>query len=261
MCIRDRTPAEDPTGDFSPTRMEFIEFQNIGTEPIDLVGMRFNRGVRFEFEEGQALGPGEYGVLIRDREAFAARYGSEGITILGEFTGSFSDRSETVELLGEFDVAIHDFSYRDTWYPQTDGEGYSLVIADTSIPLEDWGEEASWRASSRRLGSPGAEDPDVVEPEGGPQVPGDINQDGILNLSDAGSVLSYLFQGTPAELPCGDGSLEDEGNRSLLDSDGGGTIHMSDAIYVLNFLYQGGAPPVLGTECVAIPGCEGACAP
>ena len=92
-------------------------------------------------------------------------------------------------------------------------------------------------------------------------MPGDSNQDGQLNLSDAVSVLTYLFQGTPAALPCGDGSAADEGNRVLLDSDGGGAIHMADAIYVLNFLYQGGPPPVLGTECVPIPGCEDVCAP
>jgi hypothetical protein len=92
-------------------------------------------------------------------------------------------------------------------------------------------------------------------------MPGDVNQDGVLNLSDAVSVLTYLFQGTPAELPCGDGSAADEGNRALLDSDGGGTIHMADAIYVLNFLYQGGAPPALGIECVPIAGCEDACTP
>jgi len=92
-------------------------------------------------------------------------------------------------------------------------------------------------------------------------MPGAVNQDGVLNLSDAVSVLTYLFQGTPAELPCGDGSAADEGNRALLDSDGGGTIHMADAIYVLNFLYQGGAPLALGIECVPIAGCEDACTP
>ena len=241
--------------------MEFIEFQNVGTEPLDLAGMKFGRGVRFEFEEGQVLGAGEYGVLVGDLEAFTARYGAEGITVLGDFSGSLSDRTETIEFLGELEVPIHDFAYRDSWHPQTDGEGYSLVIRDTGIPLGDWGEEASWRASSRRLGTPGAVDDGEVEPAGGLQMPGDVNQDGVLNLSDAVSVLTYLFQGTPAELPCGDGSAADAGNRALLDSDGGGTIHMADAIYVLNFLYQGGAPPALGTECVPIAGCEDACAP
>ena len=257
----DPTLAEDPEDNFSATNMEFIEFQNVGTEPLDLAGMKFGRGVRFEFEEGQVLGAGEYGVLVGDLEAFTARYGAEGITVLGDFSGSLSDRTETIEFLGELEVPIHDFAYRDSWHPQTDGEGYSLVIRDTGIPLGDWGEEASWRASSRRLGTPGAVDDGEVEPAGGLQMPGDVNQDGVLNLSDAVSVLTYLFQGTPAELPCGDGSAADAGNRALLDSDGGGTIHMADAIYVLNFLYQGGAPPALGTECVPIAGCEDACAP
>ena len=36
---------------------------------------------------------------------------------------------------------------------------------------------------------------------------------------------------------------------------------MADAIYLLNYLYQGGAPPVLGTGCVRIRGCEDACGP
>jgi hypothetical protein len=93
------------------------------------------------------------------------------------------------------------------------------------------------------------------------QTPGDLNQDGNLNLSDAVAVLTYLFQGNPAELPCGDGTLQGEGNTVLLDSDGGGAVVMADAIYVLSYLYQGGPPPVLGAGCVRITGCEDACVP
>ena len=42
---------------------------------------------------------------------------------------------------------------------------------------------------------------------------------------------------------------------SRYDSDGEGAIDLGDAIRVFNFLFQGAAPPVLGTECVPIPGC------
>ena len=265
----DLTEEENPAGLFRVNDLEFIELQNIGTESIDLAGMKFNRGVRYTFAEGQALAPGEYGVVVGDPEAFAARYGSEGITVLGEFIGSLSDRSETIELLGDFEVPIHSFRYEDTWHlaegaagpALADGEGHSLVIRDTAAPLQSWADEASWQPSSRALGTPGGPDGGVIEPPGGLQTPGDLNQDGNLNLSDAVAVLTYLFQGNPAVLPCGDGTLQGEGNTVLLDSDGSGSVVMADAIYVLSYLYQGGPPPVLGAGCVRISGCEDACVP
>ncbi len=90
---------------------------------------------------------------------------------------------------------------------------------------------------------------------GGQQLPGDCNQDGALDISDAICLLGHLFLGAPAILPCGDGSILDLVNVSLLDVNGDGMIDLSDPVRMLGFLFGGSGPPVLGTECVTIAGC------
>jgi len=70
------------------------------------------------------------------------------------------------------------------------------------------------------------------EPRAATFVRGDANGDGRLDLSDAVSVLSFLFLGGP-----GSSCLD------ALDADDRGSIEITDAIYVLGFLFLGGAPP------------------
>ena len=72
--------------------------------------------------------------------------------------------------------------------------------------------------------------------------------------------MSRLFQGNPRKLPCGDGTIENSGNTSLLDSNGDGNVNLSDAVGIFGFLFGGAAPPVLRTECVPISGCPDTCA-
>jgi hypothetical protein len=61
---------------------------------------------------------------------------------------------------------------------------------------------------------------------GGGQIPGDMNQDGKLDISDAPALLGHLFLGTFPLLPCegGDRTAVDPGpgNLALLDSNGDG---------------------------------------
>lgn len=101
----------------------------------------------------------------------------------------------------------------------------------------------------------------VPPPPGGLQRPGDCNQDGNLDISDGICLLGFLFLGSPAELPCEGGAPADEGNRVLLDGNDDGVVDLSDAIAVFGYLFLGTAPPVLGTDCVRIPGCPDACVP
>ena len=101
----------------------------------------------------------------------------------------------------------------------------------------------------------------VCPSDGGLQRPGDCNQDGVLNISDASCLFGFLFLGTPGALPCGDGSAGDPGNQALVDVNGDANINLSDGIFLLNFLFSGGAPPSLGVDCVSMPGCPAACTP
>jgi hypothetical protein len=63
-------------------------------------------------------------------------------------------------------------------------------------------------------------------------VRGDTNRDGKLDLSDAISVLSYLFVGG-SEPAC----------RDAGDVNDSGRLELSDAVYLLNHLFLGAAPP------------------
>ncbi len=93
------------------------------------------------------------------------------------------------------------------------------------------------------------------------QVPGDCNQDGRLDISDASCVFGVLFLGTPEAFPCGDGLPGDAGNLGLLDWQPDGNVDLSDGVAILNFLFSGGPPhtrAVGGNEitgCIIVPGC------
>ncbi|MBI4603635.1 MAG: hypothetical protein HY721_16910 [Planctomycetes bacterium] len=92
------------------------------------------------------------------------------------------------------------------------------------------------------------------------QAPSDLNQDAALDISDGVALLLFLFGGR-SSLPCSDGTIADPGNLALLDSNGDADVDLSDAIRVFGFLFLGAPPPVLGTECLEIPGCPDACGP
>ena len=123
-----------------------------------------------------------------------------------------------------------------------------------------WREAAAWMPSSVVLGTPGLDDKGNP-PSGGWQIPGDANQDTLTDLSDAVTVLRFLFLGGDLTLPCGDGTLGDEGNRQLLDSNADGAVDIGDAVSLLGFLFLHGSPPALGVNCIRIEDCPTACAP
>lgn len=99
---------------------------------------------------------------------------------------------------------------------------------------------------------------------GGPwQRAGDFNQDGNFDVSDPVSLLNHLFLGGPPP-QCGDGTLTDPANLTLLDCNGDGRIDLSDAVCKLQFLFLGGPPPVACVdprceECIVITGCPDVC--
>jgi len=96
-------------------------------------------------------------------------------------------------------------------------------------------------------------------------VPGDCNQDGVLDISDAVCALGVLFTGVPfAFFPCGDGTATDPGNISLMDwqQPPDGFVDLSDVVAMLHFLFLGtdahslAVPGSEVSECVPIMGCR-----
>ena len=76
--------------------------------------------------------------------------------------------------------------------------------------------------------------------EGNPQVLGDCNQDGRLDLSDSVCLLGFLFLGNAERLPCGAGRVADRGNLDLLDWDRSRSLNVADPIAALQHIFLGG---------------------
>lgn len=153
-------PAQASTGTNDNDQFEFIELKNVGPGALNLLGVHFTNGVSFTFASSNAitsLGPGQYLVLVANRAAFASRY--PGVTnIAGQYTGKLNNAGDHLALAGALGEPILDFRYDNSWYPSTDGAGFSLVLRDEQAPSAAWTNAASWRPSARLGGSPGGPD-------------------------------------------------------------------------------------------------------
>ncbi|MBN2181917.1 MAG: lamin tail domain-containing protein [Sedimentisphaerales bacterium] len=90
---------------------EFIELTNIGSETINLNLVKFTKGINFTFPNIE-LAPGEYTVVVQDKEAFETKYGS-GINIAGQYSGKLDNAGERIRLADAAGQTILDFSYKD----------------------------------------------------------------------------------------------------------------------------------------------------
>ena len=124
-------PANDPG------EAEFLELQNVGPHSVDLTGIRFTRGVRWEAAESTVLPPGAI-MLVRD-------FGSSRL----------SNGGETLRLEDRAGGVIQELRYEDEppWPEGADGAGYSMVFRGGD-PVDPF----SWRESMAPGGSPGADE-------------------------------------------------------------------------------------------------------
>ncbi|MFT5404138.1 MAG: hypothetical protein ACI9DF_002981, partial [Verrucomicrobiales bacterium] len=134
---------------------EFIEMHNLGERQLDLTGVSFTDGIDFVFADGTTLAASAYAVVVRNRAAFEARYGTD-IAIIGEYgPASLSNNGERVELR-DGPHRILAFDYRDDWASESDGDGSSLVITSPAGARAAWDKARSWGVSGDIGGSPGA---------------------------------------------------------------------------------------------------------
>jgi hypothetical protein len=139
---------------------EFLEFLNIGRTALDLSGIRFEAGITFAFPDNTVLKAGKRLLLIRNRAAFEARYG----TLVGiqsfEYTGRFNNDGEQLLITGDGQKPIHDFTYNDQlpWPTEADGNGLSLILSNPAAGPPH-SEPASWTTSRHLGGSPGKAEP------------------------------------------------------------------------------------------------------
>jgi hypothetical protein len=146
-------------GSFDSDEYEFIELKNIGSSALKLDGAKLTDGVSYTFPGGDnlLLAPGAYIVIVKNRPAFASRYGDAVPLAPGVYTGRLDNGGETIKLEDRTNSTILEFRYDDKWFGQADGQGHSLVVKDPANPdLDSWARANAWRPSSEPGGSPGS---------------------------------------------------------------------------------------------------------
>lgn len=142
---------------------EYIELTNIGPSSLTLTGCVFQQGIDFTFPT-MTLASGARVIVAKNPAAFAARYPSAGVTVLGPYEGDLDNGGERIELTDSVGENILDFTYKDGWYPSTDGSGHSLVLRDPSTtPFDSYGDPVFWAISGSNNGSPGIADPSFAQ--------------------------------------------------------------------------------------------------
>jgi len=144
---------------------EYLELRNIsGSVTLNLNGVRIINGVEFNFAGSAitSLLPGARALVVRNAAAFATRYGG-GLPVAGQFTNTLDNAGERIQLVDNFNEEILDFSYNNSWYPITDGFGFSLVTANESAEPDLWDSRTNWRPSGVPGGGPGVVDPPTPE--------------------------------------------------------------------------------------------------
>ncbi|MCP5522229.1 MAG: lamin tail domain-containing protein [Verrucomicrobiales bacterium] len=141
-------------GAFDREEFEYVELLNIGETDVNLQGFRLGGGIDCRITDGFVLQPGARALIVANVAAFEARYGSD-LPVAGVFTGRLDNAGDPLTLSGPLGEPILDFRYNDTWFPITDGSGFSLAVVNPEAPLTDWSSPVQWQVDGSPLGSPG----------------------------------------------------------------------------------------------------------
>ncbi|MSU36276.1 MAG: hypothetical protein EXS36_14505 [Pedosphaera sp.] len=155
------SPAEIAGGVVDLDSFEYLELRNIARQAIDLNGVKFTRGVEFDFTFAppwaRLLKPGESVVLAADKRALLLRYPHLSNTkIIGRFSGHIDNSGETLALEAANGELISQFRYENSvpWPPAGDGAGRSLVLKNPPThPNPD--DPTHWIQSAKTGGTPG----------------------------------------------------------------------------------------------------------
>lgn len=135
---------------------EFIELLNTSSQHIDLSGVYFNEGISFFFADNTILEPNHRLVLVRNLEAFTARYGNltQG-KIAGEFGGRLSNDGEQLIVSKSGAIELINLTYNDQapWPIEADGNGNSMIFTGNVQA-----QATSWSAHAAIGGAPGMPD-------------------------------------------------------------------------------------------------------
>jgi hypothetical protein len=150
--------AQEEGAGFSENDFEYLEISNVSDQTVSLGGVEVYGGVHFLFDS-IAIAPQQSVIIAHNREAFEWRYGTVPF-VVGQFDGPIGNGGERIRLRTADGTQLVDLEFDDQWYPETDGDGYSLTLVDPTANPDDWNDPANWRASLSSGGSPGTLDTD-----------------------------------------------------------------------------------------------------
>jgi predicted extracellular nuclease len=155
---------------YSGTDGEFIEFTNIGANPVDMSGWSFDDDSQVpgtvDLSAFGMVDPGESFILTEAMaEDFATAWGLTGVDIIGELTANLG-RNDQINLYDSGDVLVDQLSYGDEDYPGTPrtqnascnipAADYGYTVAQTDWVLATVGDSfGSWTSAGGDIASPG----------------------------------------------------------------------------------------------------------
>lgn len=136
---------------YAESSEEWIEFYNRSGGTVDLSGWKLDDAVSYTFPSGTEIQADSYLVVARDYEKFVAKF--PGVPVVGDFSGSLSNRGERLLLLDPFGNPADEVAYVDDrpWPSAADGGGSSLELRHPEV---DNGNPASWAASDNSATAP-----------------------------------------------------------------------------------------------------------
>ncbi|MBN2512932.1 MAG: lamin tail domain-containing protein, partial [Sedimentisphaerales bacterium] len=140
--------------------LEYIELKNVGFASLNLNLVRFTKGLAHLFGD-VAVDAGGLALVVRNKAIFESHYTEipAGVPVIQWQEGSLDNAGEILELQDALGRTILSFTYKDSWYPLTDGDGFSLTIIDpVNADLTLWDQKAGWRPSVFAGGSPGLDE-------------------------------------------------------------------------------------------------------
>ena len=168
------------TGATRANNFEYIEFLNIGPNPIDLTDLRISDAIQMDFSTiplaARILMPGARGIIVENRDGFLIRYPSAAPLVLAEWTsGNLRNEGETLTLTtgtGGTLVRTLTWSASSPWpplagYPRIEpgGPDFSIVLSNPE-DSPDHALAINWRSSGSSRGNPGSSGTTTPPPDG-----------------------------------------------------------------------------------------------
>ncbi|MEO8353178.1 MAG: lamin tail domain-containing protein, partial [Chthoniobacteraceae bacterium] len=144
-AVRIVTPAV-PALPVTENPEEWVELYNKGADPVNLAGWTLDGGTSFTFPAGTTIEAGEYLVVAKNATALAAKWPEQSARILGNFSGSLSNRGERLALKDANGNPADELHYYTggAWPETADGGGASLELRD---PRADNAIGGAWAAN------------------------------------------------------------------------------------------------------------------